>query len=126
MNNVINIDKFRENKINTYYEEYIERLKDRKLFYDLIIKEINKSIQENKTFISVYIDKRLYFDKIFELLEEEFKEMGIILHKEREFYKIYISEIKELEKIRDFYLKVKEEKIMTKEEFIEEKKFLFE
>lgn len=126
MNNVINIDKFRENKINTYYEEYIERLKDRKLFYDLIIKEINKSIQENKTFISVYIDKRLYFDKIFELLEEEFKEMDIILHKEREFYKIYISEIKELEKIRDFYLKVKEEKIMTKEEFIEEKKFLFE
>ena len=126
MNDVINIDKFRENKINTYYKEYIERLKDRKLFYDLIIKEINKSIQENKTLISVYIDKRLYFDKIFELLEKEFKEMNIILHKERECYKIYISEIKELEKIRDFYLKVKEEKIMTKEEFIEEKKFLFE
>ena len=125
MKNVINVDKFIKNKINKFYEEYLEKFKDRERFYDIVIDKINESVQKNKCDISVFIEKRLYFDKIFEHLEEELKENEILICKEREYYSIYINTVSQLKKLNDFYLKLKEEKPMSEEEFIKERQFLF-
>ena len=126
MKNVINIDKFKENKINTYYEEYLSNFYDRKRFYNIVMENINEEISKGKTSISVYIDRRLYYDKIFELLETEFKEMNIILRKERNCYSFYIDKCETLKKINDFYIELQKKETISKEQFIKERQFLFE
>ena len=125
MKNAINIDKFIRNKINEFYGDYLEKFKDREHFYDIVIDKINESVQKNKCDISVFIERRLCFDKIFEHLEEELKEIEILICKEREYYSIYINKVSQLKKLNDFYLKLKEEKPMSEEEFIKERQFLF-
>ena len=114
-----------ENKIKSYYKNYLSDFRDKNFFYDIVIRKINEMIQNGATNISVFIGRRLYYDKLFDILENEFREMDIILHKEREYYNFYVNNCEQLKKINDFYIKLGKEKPMSEEEFIKNRHYLF-
>ena len=118
MEYLINIDKYIETRNENAYADYLENYRKRLYFYNKLIDSINFNIEKEKS-LEIFMDKPNRIENLYmEKIKNELNEIDIFVDESYNFYQIFIKDVKCLKKLNKLYLRVKNEKKLSKEDFL--------